>query len=71
MKLKLLLAGSTFAVVIAVGMGLTERVPAGQAAPGAGARKPANAAEFDEMFESVKNWGRWGKDGARTTSLAP
>lgn len=62
MKPKLLLAGSTFVVVIAVGMGLTERVPAGQAAPGAGARKPANAAEFDEMFESVKNWGRWGKN---------
>jgi kynurenine formamidase len=25
-------------------------------------RAPRNAAEFDEMFQKVKNWGRWGKD---------
>ena len=26
------------------------------------ARFPKNADEFDQMFEQVKNWGRWGKD---------
>lgn len=34
--------------------------PAAQApAPGA-TRAPRNAAEFDELFQRVKNWGRWG-----------
>ena len=28
----------------------------------AAARFPHNAEEFDQMFEKVKNWGRWGKD---------
>jgi kynurenine formamidase len=26
------------------------------------ARPPRNAAEFDELFKRVSNWGRWGKD---------
>jgi kynurenine formamidase len=26
------------------------------------ARFPRNAEEFDQMFNQVKNWGRWGKD---------
>jgi kynurenine formamidase len=26
------------------------------------ARAPRNAAEFDELFRQVSNWGRWGKD---------
>jgi len=26
------------------------------------ARAPRNTAEFDELFKSVSNWGRWGKD---------
>jgi len=31
--------------------------------PGAAAaRFPTNAAEFDQLFNEVKNWGRWGKD---------
>ena len=25
-------------------------------------RVPRNAAEFDELFQRVSNWGRWGKD---------
>ena len=29
--------------------------------PAAG-RAPRNAAEFDELFQKVSNWGRWGKD---------
>jgi len=26
------------------------------------ARSPLNLAEFDELFQRVSNWGRWGKD---------
>src|SRR5690348_11910534 len=33
---------------------------AGQSAPGS--RSPRNAAEFDALFQEIKNWGRWGKD---------
>jgi kynurenine formamidase len=25
-------------------------------------RSPRNAAEFDALFQQIKNWGRWGKD---------
>jgi kynurenine formamidase len=32
----------------------------GQPAPSSHA--PRNAAEFDVMFQQIKNWGRWGKD---------
>ncbi len=28
----------------------------------AASRAPRNAAEFDELFQKVSNWGRWGKD---------
>src|SRR5215204_309123 len=28
----------------------------------AAARFPRNLDEFDQMFNQVKNWGRWGKD---------
>jgi kynurenine formamidase len=28
----------------------------------AGTRTPRNVAEFDELFQHVSNWGRWGKD---------
>jgi len=30
--------------------------------PSADGRAPRNAAEFDELFKQVSNWGRWGKD---------
>src|SRR5262245_1432515 len=33
---------------------------AGQAS--LGVRAPKNAAEFDELFHKISNWGRWGKD---------
>lgn len=29
-------------------------------APVASGRAPRNAAEFDQMFQQIKNWGRWG-----------
>jgi kynurenine formamidase len=60
------------AVVIVVTAGLSgqQRGAAPGAAPAApilspgpsAARFPKNAAEFDQMFNQVKNWGRWGKD---------
>jgi hypothetical protein len=31
-------------------------------APAASTRAPRNAEEFDQMFNQIKNWGRWGKD---------
>ena len=43
-------------VVVIVGA----QSPHGQAPAAASARAPRNAAEFDELFQSVKNWGRWG-----------
>ncbi len=60
MKRTLVVAGSTIAAALAIGIGLAG-LAARQTAPAAGARKPTNAAEFDEMFNAVKNWGRWGK----------
>ena len=35
-------------------------VVAGQPAPPS--RAPRNAAELDQMFQQIKNWGRWGAD---------
>jgi kynurenine formamidase len=32
------------------------------AQPPAATRAPRNAAEFDALFQQVKNWGRWGPD---------
>lgn len=31
-----------------------------QSPPAPASRAPRNAAEFDELFQQVKNWGRWG-----------
>ena len=33
-----------------------------QAPTPAGTRAPANAEQFDAMFQQIKNWGRWGAD---------
>src|SRR5580765_8102458 len=44
-----LIAGVLLASAVAVGA-----QPAGRA--------PRNAAEFDTLFQQVKNWGRWGPD---------
>ena len=41
------------------------QTPAPQTPPAAAGRPPRNAAEFDEMFRQVSNWGRWGKDDQR------
>jgi len=45
------------AVVLVCGQGSQGQAPA----TGSG-RAPRTAAEFDELFQSVKNWGRWGAD---------
>src|SRR5262245_3622019 len=37
-------------------------VGAASIAQGPAPRAPRNLAEFDELFQRVKNWGRWGKD---------
>ena len=35
---------------------------AGQTPVPSGNRSPLNAEEFDQLFQQVKNWGRWGAD---------
>jgi len=40
-------------VVVAVAVTVAGQTPS---------RAPRNAAEFDELFQRVKNWGRWGTD---------
>ena len=60
---------STVLAGVFVGLGLTGAV-AGQGGAGqsggsatpAAQRVPRDAAEFDELFRQVSNWGRWGKD---------
>ena len=47
-----LLICSTVALVLVVSIAAQGQVP----------RAPRNAAEFDELFRQVSNWGRWGKD---------
>lgn len=58
---------------VALGLGVGALVAAGQPAPQGRAqptapagptadRSPKNAAEFDEMFRRISNWGRWGQD---------
>ncbi len=50
---------SPFLIGSIVGLALVAPVVAQQTAA---ARSPRNAAEFDELFKQVSNWGRWGKD---------
>ena len=41
---------------------LSRRRPAVAVGAAGRARAPRNAAEFDTLFQQVKNWGRWGPD---------
>ena len=41
-------------LILLASVGLVWQPPAGRA--------PRNAAEFDDLFKQVSNWGRWGKD---------
>src|SRR5580765_8456637 len=47
-----LLAGLLVLTYVVSGLGQTGSAP----------RAPRNAAEFDVLFQQVKNWGRWGPD---------
>src|SRR4029450_13600820 len=57
---------ATFVAALTAGIGAQQRgaepttplLGPGESA----ARFPRNAEEFDQMFNQVKNWGRWGKD---------
>jgi kynurenine formamidase len=49
---------STLAVMVVLVLRLADA--RGQAPASAGTRAPRNAAEFDDLFQQVKNWGRWG-----------
>ena len=55
-----LLAGA----IVVLGLGMTVLGQRGvvESAAGGAARAPRTAAEFDELFRQVSNWGRWGKD---------
>jgi len=57
-----LFATATFTIAIA-GQQRGAEPAAPLLGPGpSAARFPRNAEEFDQMFNQVKNWGRWGKD---------
>src|SRR5437016_8680941 len=51
------LAGAALAILTAT---IPSYVVSGFSQTGAGSRAPRNAAEFDALFQQVKNWGRWG-----------
>jgi kynurenine formamidase len=46
----------------AIGAGQRSGNEGGERAVPSALRSPRNAAEFDEFFHQVSNWGRWGKD---------
>jgi kynurenine formamidase len=58
----MLMRARLFAIVVAaaVSVGVWAQQPAGDAH-----RAPRNAEEFDQLFQQVKNWGRWGPDDQR------
>ena len=63
---KILIAVASAAVVFTAGLAAQRGADPNQPplmGPGASAaRFPKNADEFDQMFNQVKNWGRWGPD---------
>jgi kynurenine formamidase len=57
------LLGVTLAALTAGGVSVAVLAAGGQAtAPQPASRAPRDAAEFDALFQQVKNWGRWGAD---------
>ena len=61
-----ILTATTVAIALTAGLAAQQR-GAGPAAPllspgPSAARFPRNLEEFDQMFNQVKNWGRWGPD---------
>ena len=60
--LGVLIAGGVLSLAVA---GMQQQPPASEPviSPGpSAARFPKNADEFDQLFNEVKNWGRWGTD---------
>src|SRR5262249_54174603 len=58
---------ATIVAAFTAGVAAQQQSGAGPTAPvltpgPSAARFPRNADEFDQMFNQVKNWGRWGKD---------
>ena len=51
---------TTAVIILALSLSVAGQAPtAGQPAS---ARSPKNADEFDQLFQQIKNWGRWGAD---------
>src|SRR5215207_7928145 len=53
---------TVFVAAFALGITVSGSASAKASARQAEARSPVNAEEFDQLFQQVKNWGRWGAD---------
>jgi len=63
MSSKLLTGAVAVLGLAVVGAAGQRGLPEGGTSPApASQRSPKNAAEFDQMFTQISNWGRWGKD---------
>src|SRR5262245_33464404 len=59
---------AAFAPALTICMGLAVALAAGEQqnqTSSPGGRAPRNATEYDEMFQKIKNWGRWGPTDQR------
>jgi kynurenine formamidase len=52
---------ATALIILALSFSAAGQMPAANQTP-APARSPKNAEEFDQLFQQVLNWGRWGAD---------
>lgn len=50
------------ALAVSAGLLATAAAPSASVEQAAQSRAPRNVVEFDEMFQQIKNWGRWGAD---------
>src|SRR6186997_1842785 len=53
---------ATGIVVATFALGFTSAFAKATAGQGSPLRSPMNAEEFDQLFQQVKNWGRWGAE---------
>jgi kynurenine formamidase len=56
------LLGAVLVPLVACGISAADIAPARTLPAASESRSPRNAAEFDALFQQVKNWGRWGPD---------
>ena len=47
-------------LMVAIGLAVAMSTAGTATQPAPESRAPRNAAEFDTMFQQIKNWGRWG-----------